>query len=87
MGFLLGAGLAACLDDRVPKDALVCPVLLAEANRPGARRCGKAPVRPPCLLHGQRLDLATGATDNGTCPIEVYRADLAPDGTINVEIP
>ena len=40
-----------------------------------------------CPLHEWRFDLTTGATENGICPIEIYRASVAADGSITVEIP
>jgi nitrite reductase (NADH) small subunit len=40
-----------------------------------------------CPLHEWRFDLATGATENGACPIEVFRARVEPDGTVSVELP
>lgn len=40
-----------------------------------------------CPLHEWRFDLATGASLNGTCPIEVYRATVDSGGIISVEIP
>jgi nitrite reductase (NADH) small subunit len=40
-----------------------------------------------CPLHEWRFDLTTGATENGACPIEVFRTRVDPDGTVSVEIP
>jgi nitrite reductase (NADH) small subunit len=40
-----------------------------------------------CPLHEWRFELTTGATENGTCPIEVYRAQVESDGTVTVELP
>jgi nitrite reductase (NADH) small subunit len=40
-----------------------------------------------CPLHEWRFNLLTGATDNGTCPIEVYDLRLEPDGTMVLELP
>jgi nitrite reductase (NADH) small subunit len=40
-----------------------------------------------CPLHEWRFDLATGATQNGACAIEVYPAHVDPDGVVTVEIP
>ncbi len=40
-----------------------------------------------CPLHEWRFDLRTGQTENGTCPIDVFRVQVQPDGTMVVEIP
>jgi nitrite reductase (NADH) small subunit len=40
-----------------------------------------------CPLHDWRFDLATGATENGSCPIDVYQATVDPEGNVTVEIP
>lgn len=40
-----------------------------------------------CPLHEWRFDLTTGTTENGACPIEVYRAQVESDGTMTVELP
>ena len=40
-----------------------------------------------CPLHEWRFDLTTGATENGACPIEIYRTSVADDGSISVELP
>jgi nitrite reductase (NADH) small subunit len=40
-----------------------------------------------CPLHEWRFDLETGATQNGSCPIEVYRVSLGADGSVTVELP
>jgi nitrite reductase (NADH) small subunit len=40
-----------------------------------------------CPLHEWRFDLETGSTENGACPIEVFRVTVDSDGTMMVEIP
>jgi nitrite reductase (NADH) small subunit len=40
-----------------------------------------------CPLHEWRFDLATGASENGECHIDVYRLRLEADGTMVLELP
>jgi nitrite reductase (NADH) small subunit len=40
-----------------------------------------------CPLHEWRFDLATGRTENGTCPIQIYRLSVETDGTLTIELP
>ncbi len=40
-----------------------------------------------CPLHEWRFDLTTGATANGSCPLEVYPAHVDGDGQVTVELP
>jgi len=40
-----------------------------------------------CPLHEWRFNLETGVTENGSCPLEVYRARIDADGIVTVEIP
>ena len=40
-----------------------------------------------CPLHEWRFDLATGQTHNGSCNVDVYPIDVAPDGSLTIELP
>jgi nitrite reductase (NADH) small subunit len=40
-----------------------------------------------CPLHEWRFDLATGASENGACSLDVYCLRLEPDGTMVLELP
>jgi len=40
-----------------------------------------------CPLHEWRFNLVTGATENGTCALEVYEMRVEPDGTMVITLP